>query len=652
MVKSLPGGAASLDSDREIDLIRDRRVPARWRNAVGVVAGIATTTFCALVGYRHVFSGFAEFDDEGYMLVSLQGYLEGAELYDNLYSQYGPFFLQFNGSIFRLTGLAVSHDAGRMITLGMWLSVSVLALVAVVGLTRSWIIALLAQIVVFLQLGVVRNEPLHPGQLTSLLISVVIVLLVLGLTRWPEFSLFCIGALTALMLLVKLNVGALLLVALVYVALCARPGRLSALVRVGYVAFPFALMLPLLGRDGFLRFAIVVALGFASLTVWTVDYALPFSRRKLVWVPIGLILTALVVLTVAVVEGSSFSGLAHGIVLDPRTHPNDVSGAGRVVTRGIAFALAGLAAALVSRQWFTHHREASSTSLIVFSALARLAAGTYMWFMLLPDLLGGAADTGLGNLLGLAWVALVPRVGSADTREARFIRVAVCTVGMTQVLHAYPVTGSQVQFGTFLLVLVGAMCIADAAAEVRSLRELRESAWPSSARTAAAILMVVVLGVPTMLAITSARAHARQSRADYARGVQLDLPGADRVRVSRAQHDRYQALAAELARRRCTTFLTYPGLNSLYFFARSSPPTWLNAGAWPVLFDDATQQRVLDAVDEAEDICVVRFPYLVFTWEYWWTETQAGPLERYIADDFVHVWSTPDEAIELLVHER
>lgn len=61
-----------------------------WR--LLIVAWLVLTPVVVFAGFQQIFSTFASYDDEGYVMLSLVSYQDGKPLYDETYSQYGPFF--------------------------------------------------------------------------------------------------------------------------------------------------------------------------------------------------------------------------------------------------------------------------------------------------------------------------------------------------------------------------------------------------------------------------------------------------------------------------------------------------------------------------------------------------------------------------------
>ena len=90
------------------------------RKLQGVLPLAGALLLLLAAGYWMLFSHFAFFDDEGYILLSARSYLEHGHLYTDVYSQYGPSFYVSIDGLHRLTGLAVDNFA-RLLTLVLWL---------------------------------------------------------------------------------------------------------------------------------------------------------------------------------------------------------------------------------------------------------------------------------------------------------------------------------------------------------------------------------------------------------------------------------------------------------------------------------------------------------------------------------------------------
>ena len=102
-----------------------------------LAASCAVFAAAAFAAHERLYSTFMEYDDEGYVLLTLQTYLAGQPLYDKTYSQYGPAFYIVESGLRGLTGLPLTHDATRLKSLVLWLLRAGLSAGIVYRLTRS-----------------------------------------------------------------------------------------------------------------------------------------------------------------------------------------------------------------------------------------------------------------------------------------------------------------------------------------------------------------------------------------------------------------------------------------------------------------------------------------------------------------------------------
>ena len=158
------------DRDNGSSAPNDRQA-RRAARARAVIAFGITTALVAAMAYFQIFSFFAEYDDEGYLLISLKLFRQGHALYDTVFSQYGPFYYAFMDGLASVLRLEWTHDAGRFITLGMWTSASLLCGLAIFALTRSLALGCVVQLLTGLALDTLRYEPMHPGGLICLLVA-------------------------------------------------------------------------------------------------------------------------------------------------------------------------------------------------------------------------------------------------------------------------------------------------------------------------------------------------------------------------------------------------------------------------------------------------------------------------------------------------
>ena len=578
-----------------------------WIAAFALVAVVT-----AILGYLRLMTSLVVYDDEGYMMVMTREFLERGGLYDDVYSQYGPFFSQFWGAIVGGLGLDLNHNLARGLVLAGWLATSGLLGLSLWRITRSGALGVLTQLLTFVALGSLVNEPLHPGGLICLLLAAIVAVVAFGLPSRPAATAVLAGVLLAALSLVKINVGALATVAALTAAALTLPGLADRrAVRRGVVALallaPLVLMANDLGETPTQRYAVIVlaAVGSVAITAWPAAPATEPAGRPAAgragarFVAIGAVAmaaTAIVICLIAVVTGSSPGGLVDGILIAPLGLSDAFQIPFDFPTGAVDLALLGLGAAvLVRRTGAFGARGRAIVSLV--------AGGVMLWAIADPGLSGLLAPEtiALAVALPFAWVAVLG-VQRADVSPARrFVIVFVVALAVLQTLHAYPVAGSQINFATFLLVPVGALCLG--------------AAWPVAGRLARVGQVAVVLAAVLMakVALQGVIEPLRSTQDAYANNTRLPLLGADRLRVGQdtASNLRQLTLAID---DRCSTFLSLPGMNALYLYTGQRPPTGLNAGDWMYLFDEETQQRVVDATAGKPRLCVVRNDKLLASW--------------------------------------
>jgi hypothetical protein len=200
-------------------------------------------------------------------------------------------------------------------------------------------------------------------------------------------------------------------------------------------------------------------------------------------------------------------------------------------------------------------------------------------------------------LLPFAWVALVPLPGEEDA-DTSFPRLFLPLLAVLQALHAFPVAGSQMQWSTFLLIPVGALCVAKGARGLARTFVGRERQALAAVGVAAAAVMAVAL-VNTQL-----RQPLRAAEAGYDERESLALPGAEDVHLAPEEAALYRQVT-EAIDANCQSMLMLPGMNSFYLWAEREPPTGYNATGWSTLFDAAHQERVIDETSSIKHLCLL-----------------------------------------------
>jgi hypothetical protein len=598
----------------------------------------AGTALTIHAGYFRMFSFFASWDDEGYMLVSLRSFRALGALYTDVYSQYGPLYFLVMDLLFGGLGLPVTHDTGRLVTLGLWAATSLVEGVVAWRLTRSVGLGLCVQLLVFRSLFVQHFEPMHPGGLLCLLLACLSALPLLDASR-PRLGAAVLGVLVAALALVKINVGtfALLAAAFFYVASPGVSSRRRVLLigtGLALAAAPFALMWPALNQPWALRYALHAAAAAAAvaLAVGSLGSDERFRPVQLGWCAAGLTGLALVVggdvLLLGTTPGDLFEALlvrplgqAAALTIPMRLPPGSANGA------LVAF---GLCVAAVASRRSGRWRGAGADLL---EGSLRMAAGLAMALTASGWSLATGSFTSAtpGFVMApLAWLAALEPREMESSPALAIARRLLPPLAVLQTLHAYPVAGlSQVQWSSFLLIPLGAIALADGARQLaRAATPLRLSTpgWPRRLAGASAVLLLLAV------TLRGVHIHLRQERGLYERNVPLGLPGAARLRVPAAEADTLRLVVADL-RRDCSTHVSLPGLNSFYLWAEQEPPTAANTTSWMYLFDASVQGRIVDRLRGIDRLCGVRSADLAAVF----TRGRAmppGPLLDYFAGAF------------------
>lgn len=578
----------------------------RLRIGAAVLGFGLATLFGVLIAWPSIHLTLQE--DEGYMLTTLRSFMHQGHLYDRVFSQYGPFYTEVWAGFFSLFGLSVTPDSARAITMCVWVACSLGLGLAMLRITRSVFLGIAVQLVSFAALGVLTAEPLHPGGLVCLLL-VAIIAVAAFVTERPAHGLFAaIGALIAALVLTKINVGGFALISLaltctiVYPALSRRAWPRVAMELV-FVLVPLALTASKADQSWAWQFGLHVSV--AALAVVIVLRARRGEQQRdageLWWVAGGFVVLAVLICATILAAGTSLGGLVEGVVTQPLHQGEAFSLPLHLPGQVWAFDAVGLAGALV--YWrLARFGTPVSPGVRRAAAVASVLIGVEMALSLAAKLLPvdplGIAGLPVG-LLAFVWVALLPAPGGE--RRADFALLFLPLLSVLQPLHAFPVAGSQVFWGSFLLVGVAAICIANG---VRSL----------FARVAPGRERELVFAFATVLAVALAiygvnatvRDPLRDSRAEYDAARPLDLPGSAEVRLARAQDRAFRLITTEIDRECPASFLTEPGMDAFYIWTELEPPTGLNATAWMTLFDNEKQQQVVDETRSIEGLCLLR----------------------------------------------
>ena len=603
---------------------------------------------CGFAGYQTLFSTFASYDDEGYVMISLASFIQGHPLYDETYTQYGPAYYQVTATIHRLLGLPVNHTVVRLKTLTVWLLVALAGSAIVWRLCGSRWIALAAFVLGFFHLDKLCLEPGHPQELCLLYVMLVTLCTTYAGPKQQPFLM--IGTLCGIALMTKLNVGVFLALSLG----AAVASRISStrLRRITLVAAAFATVCLLLAmyhrhwfEPGATTFPLVCLLSFVLVlgrarsklspssmagdlrNQGTIDSQIPAApTASLIWLVASTLLTVGVIAAITIVSGTSMTGLKHGMLGQHSgftarffhavelwwfATPLLVICGFTVFRHHVATLKSRDDAAAATTQ--DNHARGRQLELAVPALLAALAlpfiAGTQLFESWEP-LTHGLHERGQHLLLlslglPMCWAVIqspseASEFGIANCQNSKFARTALASIATLQPLIAFPTPGTQVALGTLPLLLVALVLVADGwriAHESLALSATRRIDWR----------VFPTVGVVFLLALLVGRGFAtytyRQSR------IPLALPGAECLRLE-ADFVKAQRWLVDQIRENGDTFLfTQHGRNSLYFWAQLPPPSALNATFWPFLLNSRQQNEIIRSLDRFDRVCVIHEPH-------------------------------------------
>lgn len=566
-----------------------------------------------------MFSHFGGNDDEGYVLISLRHFLDGHALYSEINTQYGPFFYAVFGTLFKLTGVTVATGSGRLLQLGVWILAALLCGLAAHRISGRLILGAATTIVTFRTLSVFLNEPMHPGALLSLLVATTAFVLVVLTPRYPRAALATLGALAAAATLVKVNVGGFVFIALVFALSRAGSGWLARpltrrLVAALFVALAPLLMLPDLGHVENQNFAIVVAAGAVALLLVASPPTKPGGPSVTswwLWLVTGAAAVTTVITVAMIALGTSLPDLIDGTLIRPTKQRTVYTILPGVPNAAVLWALVSVGVAYALRVGRLNLNSERSGAL-------RIAVGLGLWFVPTatgPFLFG--QQSVLGVLPLLAWIAAVPPADDESTPTDRFIRIGLPALAILQMLHAYPVAGSQVGFASVLYPLIGAVCIGD------GLKVLAPY-WPD-----ARALTALTLGLAAWATLVFIVRDGHDAHKDFKAGTPVPYAGATRLHAPESQVSGLIPVIEALKAKGCRVVFESPGLGTLTMWAGADVPVGLEPDSWPVQLDAERQQEVLDRAGETGQVCGLRNPDVLEGWLQGRT-LQRRPVVRYI----------------------
>ncbi len=511
-----------------------------------ILLACALLVSSATAGFYDLFANFRQYDDEGYWLIATRLFMDGHPFYDRLSHPYGPVSLATHWLFHDVLSIPVTNSATRFISLGYWMILSALCALATWRITHSpwWGIA--AYGLVFAYMQAFTNEPGHPQEVIASLAAAIPLVFWSTSRRSSRLAWYCTGVLVASIVSTKVNIGMYCLAGvLVVLASELRDSRWRAVLLFGAVAAsaiaPWLLMYTHLNAEHSVSYAFICSAALtATALVMTTNHGgrslgLPACAALL-----GGIVTALVAwLLFIVMQGSTIKALVASNLLFVSTLEH-IYLFREYVPAQIVLALVALLFAVTLVRWPAGVSRENSVpaAKLVFVCLAIYAV----------------TKTGAGNghvVLGwagpLSWLCAVD-CSSSKTSITRKLLAAIAT---WHLLLAYPIPGSQLYFGTFLVLVSAIVCLADL-----SDRFARRAAYPAIA--SAVLVLVLLLN----------RSYSLKQQ--YAVLLPFGFNGAELMRGKAKEVERYQYLVAAMGQ--ADVGFTSSGFNSLYIWSGVAMP--------------------------------------------------------------------------------
>jgi hypothetical protein len=586
--------------------------PLRVPGLLVLAAGLAVT------GWLLMSTSFMIHDDEGYVLLSLKNFSEHGRLYDEVFSQYGPVPYLYYDRLHRLLDWPITNLFGRTLTLLHWVVASFAAGLIAWRLSGRYWTALFTLVAVFGLMWQMTSEPTHPGGLIALITAAGLMVAVEALWRGRTgIAALVLGLAGAALMLTKINVGLLWCCSagaflLLATGGAAWRGRGVWFAAAGLALLPFILMRPLLGEPWVLNLAVMFAVsGVAGCALVATETARTMPARDwLAWLA-GLVGLGTVVIVAILAHGTSLRGLSQGVLLDPLRHPVNFH-LGFLwpplawVTLGTTVAVAAL--------W--HWRPALRARVVdVVAVLRLLVLGCFIWHAQTWLTINGVRSM-IVFALPLTPLFLLP-LGEAPAGDRRRpAAVLVALVGLGQVLHTYPVAGTQMAWATFLLLPLFVNGVQDAATHFA--RRLAQP-W-----------------LTTAVAIVALSAAGWQGKLLFQQGWQrwntsdpLNLPGAGSVRPPENIRYALRILTAN-AELHADLLFSRPGMFSFNLWSGAPTPTRRNATHWFWLLSPAEQQAIIARLQTVPRSAIISSQPLIDFLDQEMHMTITGPLNDHI----------------------
>jgi hypothetical protein len=495
------------------------------------------------------------------------------------------------------------------------------------------------QVLSFSVLTPFADEPMSPGGTGLIVVCGVLAVAVFALRAHPRRALSAIGALVAAALLTKTNVGAYTALAVGYAAVMTLPfGKWSKIVRGAAIAAVVfigpAVMIPTFDTAWTRQFALLVAMSTLAVVLATAraDNTTARAGETKLW--IGWMLGGFsagfaVILGVIFALGTTPRALYEAVVVAASRQV----GAFTFPLHQRGYMIGWVCAAL-GMAWVVRRIRTAIPGQQRWLAVFRVVAGLGLWCAVAGALRAGPADPQLAWGLPLAWVAGVPTSRDDGSLAWGFVRRLVPMLTVLQALIAYPVAGTQRAIGSVLLLVCGAMCVADGWSELQTLAQLESR--PHARRVESVLAPALTAALAIVLTIQYVVRPSVVARKAYDSEHALPFPSATRLRLP-PKDVRMFADLVDTLRGRCRSVITLPGMLSLNEWSDLPAPSGMTEQSWWALLSDAELAAALRSAKSTNGLCLVRNDLLVRFWLGPNGQLPEIALVRFLEQEFVPV---------------
>ena len=582
------------------------------RRAVGLAPLAAVFVATLFVAYWQAFNVWQPWDDEGSWLESMRVLLHGASLYGDLYAFHGPFNFELWSLFYGFDPSQPSADTARLIVIGIWTLSALGAGLAVRRLTSNTWLGVAAQIVWFSGSRHLDNEPGHPVSTITLLLAIAGIAFAYAMPQHPRRGMAVLGIAAGLLTATKVNVGGLVVVAVVFAAALTLPTltRFQKIAVVGTIVVPGALMSGDLGTESWRSFAFVVTLGIIAIAVAasavpdSADISPGGRRGSTELQAFGLGFTAALVgaILLTLPYGSNPIDVVHGIFITPLKHAEVNNYPLPLTQQSAEWSVVSVAAALVARALVLNGRMS-----LAWSALLRLTAGLVIWAAVgtvVPGMWAPRTGAMLTTPLLCVWVAALPVTAKPERHLGRFVSTGVAAIAALQTLHVYPVASSQLSPAAVFFVFAGAVCLRDGLGELTADPRL----------TTVLPRRLIGGGLAAVLCLTVLIPGLSVTSRNYRQGRALPFPGAARMRLPAGQATALIRMTS-LLRQECDSVVGLPGVLSFNAWTEIPLVGTFTVDDWMYIISAGKQQAIVNEWLAHRRPCAIRSNYQLASYQ-------------------------------------